>query len=191
MIHSNSSERNRLRRVLRARRRALSMGERRRAARRFARNLATALPARRYREVALYQASDGELDPLPALDHERFRRARQYLPVLDRVQRGRMRFYPWRRSQPLRANRFGIGEPRDKPRARAAWALDAILIPLVGFDDRSHRLGMGGGYYDRALADLERRPRRPRLIGVAYEFQRLPRLAEAAWDKPVDQVITD
>ncbi|HCI12149.1 MAG TPA: 5-formyltetrahydrofolate cyclo-ligase, partial [Alcanivorax sp.] len=41
--------------------------------------------------------------------------------------------------------------------------------PLVGFDDRGHRLGMGGGFYDRALADLARRPRRPRLIGVAFE----------------------
>ena len=78
-----------------------------------------------------------------------------------------------------------------RERARAAWALDAILVPLVGFDDRGHRLGMGGGVYDRALADLARRPRRPRLIGVAFEFQRQPRLREAAWDQPLDQVVTD
>ncbi len=190
MSHSDLSRRS-LRRSLRARRRAVPAGERRRAARRFADNLGRTLGPRRFRHVALYLAGDGELDPLPAMAQARFQNARLYLPALDRVQRGQMHFRLWRREQRLRANRFGIGEPPRRQRARAAWALDAILVPLVGFDDRGHRLGMGGGFYDRALQDLERRPRRPRLIGVAYEFQRLPRLANAAWDRPLDQVITD
>lgn len=183
--------RSQLRRSLRQQRRRLTPGQRRRAAQRFATNLAAGLAPRRFAEMAIYLAADGELDPVPALAHGRFQRGRWYLPVLDRVHRGRMRFYPWREEERLRANRFGIGEPHDKRRARATWALDAILVPLVAFDDRGHRLGMGGGFYDRVLADLERRPRRPRLIGVAYRFQRLPRLAEALWDKPLDQVITD
>ncbi len=58
---------------------------------------------------------------------------------------GHMHFRLWRTERRLRANRFGIGEPRRRERARAAWALDAILVPLVGFDDRGHRLGMGAG----------------------------------------------
>lgn len=180
-----------LRRELRARRRALSVGERRLAGRRFARNLRRDIGWRRVRDVAVYHAADGELDPLPALAQRRFQGARLYLPVLDRIYRGRLRFHLWRREKRLRANRFGIGEPRRLERARAAWALDAILMPLVGFDDQGHRLGMGGGFYDRTLADLTRRPRRPRLIGVAYGFQRLPRAPRAAWDRPVDRVITD
>ena len=139
-----------MRRALRARRRAVPAGARRRAVRGFARNLPGALGVRRFRHFGVYQAGDGELDPLPALKHSRFGEAALYLP-----------------------------------------ALDAILVPLVGFDDRGHRLGMGGGFYDRALADLARRPRRPRLIGVAFEFQRRPRLREAAWDQPLDQVVTD
>ena len=180
-----------LRRRLRAQRRALSAGQRRLAQRRFARNLSRALGPRRFGEVALYLAGDGELDPLPGLAAARFEGARLYLPALDRVRRGHMHFRLWRTERRLRANRFGIGEPRRRERARAAWALDAILVPLVGFDDRGHRLGMGGGFYDRALADLARRPRRPLLVGVAFRFQRLPRLAEAAWDRPLDRVITD
>src|SRR5699024_7215783 len=130
-------------------------------------NMRRHLEPRRFRHIAVYQARDGEMDPLPALSRHRFRGARLYLPVLDPVYRGRLRFHLWRQEERLRANRFGIGEPRHWQRGRAAWALDAILIPLVGFDDRGHRLGMGGGFYDRTLADLARRPRRPRLIGIA------------------------
>lgn len=180
-----------LRRRLRARRRSVPAGQRRRAERRFRRNLERGLGPRRVEHVALYLAGDGELDPLPGLAAPRFAGARLYLPALDRTRRGAMHFRPWRQEQRLRANRFGIGEPGRHERARAAWALDVILVPLVGFDDRGHRLGMGGGFYDRALNDLARRPRRPRLIGVAFEFQRLTRLDEADWDQPLDQVITD
>lgn len=178
-----------LRAELRARRRALSKGERHFAARRFARNLRRILPPGRRRHVALYLARDGELDPLPALIEAS--PSRLYLPVLDPIHRGRLQFLPWRPHDPLQANRYGIGEPRQQYGGRAAWTLDVILMPLVAFDDRGHRLGMGGGFYDRTLADLARRPRRPTLIGVAYGFQRLPRVPTAQWDQPVDQVITD
>lgn len=188
---SSEPSRKQMRRALRARRRAVPAGARRRATWGFARNLPGALGVRRFRHFGVYQAGDGELDPLPALAHSRFGGSVLYLPALDRVRRGQMHFRLWRRGGRLKANRFGIGEPRRRERARAAWALDAILVPLVGFDDRGHRLGMGGGFYDRALADLARRPRRPRLIGVAFEFQRRPRLREAAWDQPLDQVVTD
>lgn len=180
-----------LRRELRARRRALSVGERRLAGRRFARNLRRDIGWRRVRDLAVYHATDGELDPLPALGQRRFRGARLYLPVLDPIHHGRLRFHLWHRQRRLRRNRFGIGEPRRPERARSAWALDVMLMPLVGFDDDGHRLGMGGGFYDRTLADLHRRPRRPLLIGVAYGFQRLPRTPRARWDRPVDRVITD
>lgn len=180
-----------LRRQLRARRRAVSAGERRAAERRLGRNLRRALGPRRFTHVALYLAGDGELDPLPGLATPRFAGAKLYLPALDRTRRGEMHFRLWRQEQRLRANRFGIGEPNRRERARAGWALDLILVPVVGFDDRGHRLGMGGGFYDRALSDLARRPRRPLLIGVAFAFQRLPRLREAAWDRPLDQVVTD
>ncbi|MEO5343522.1 MAG: hypothetical protein H7842_09335, partial [Gammaproteobacteria bacterium SHHR-1] len=67
-----------------------------------------------------------------------------------------------------------------------------LLMPLVGFDDRLHRLGMGGGYYDRSFAFLRRgRWHRPRLLGVAHECQRLTRLQPKPWDLAMDALVTE
>ena len=85
-------------------------------------------------------------------------------------------------------NQYGIPEPVGTP-ACAAWQLDLILVPLVAFDDRGNRLGMGGGYYDRLLSGSEHWPRRPRLLGVAHACQRAEALPVEAWDMPLNDVI--
>jgi 5-formyltetrahydrofolate cyclo-ligase len=74
-----------------------------------------------------------------------------------------------------------------------AQELDLILMPLVGFDDRGNRLGMGGGFYDRSLEFLRHRQhwRKPHLLGIAYDFQRVNGLTADPWDVPLQGVITD
>ena len=65
---------------------------------------------------------------------------------------------------------------------------------LVAFDAAGNRLGMGAGYYDRALRRrLERSTpwRRPRLIGVAYACQQVPAIPASPWDVPLDLVVTE
>ena len=70
--------------------------------------------------------------------------------------------------------------------------LDLVLVPLVGFDGAGNRLGMGGGFYDRSFAFLgQRRWRRPRLVGVAFDLQRVDRLPRRAWDVPLDAVASE
>ena len=66
-------------------------------------------------------------------------------------------------------------------------------MPLVAFDDRGRRVGMGGGYYDRTFAARRGRRalRRPRLVGVAFGFQRRDALPGAAWDVPLDAAVTE
>ena len=66
-------------------------------------------------------------------------------------------------------------------------------MPLVAFDAQGNRLGMGGGFYDASLAYLRTRRafRKPKLIGVAYDFQHVATLPNELWDVPLDAVLTD
>jgi 5-formyltetrahydrofolate cyclo-ligase len=68
-----------------------------------------------------------------------------------------------------------------------------LLLPLVGFDETGNRLGMGGGYYDRTLSYLRQRKhwRRPRLVGIAHECQKVDALAPSPWDVPLDMIVTE
>ncbi len=74
----------------------------------------------------------------------------------------------------------------------ARW-LDLVFLPLVGFDARGMRLGMGGGYYDRAFAfrRVRRVWKKPLLIGFAYDLQRVPHLESAPHDVLLDAVVTE
>ena len=62
----------------------------------------------------------------------------------------------------------------------------------MAFDPRGNRLGMGGGFYDRAFARVLRaRPLRPRLVGLAHGFQQVDSLPAEPWDIPLDAIATD
>jgi 5-formyltetrahydrofolate cyclo-ligase len=71
--------------------------------------------------------------------------------------------------------------------------LDLVLVPLVGFDERGTRLGMGAGFYDRHFAFLRHRRtwHWPRLLGLAFDVQRVERLADAAHDVPLWGIVTE
>lgn len=184
--------RQQLRRDMRRRRQALSSAEQIAASHRFASRLSSSLTFRRARHIGLYLAADGELDPLPALLGAGNARRTFYLPVLPKHADAVLHFVRWIPGEPLIPNRYGIGEPAMQGRKLTPlWRLDLLLLPLVAFDDDGNRLGMGGGFYDRALAALQRQPKRPRLTGVAHRFQRTDKLVPAPWDQPLDMIITD
>jgi 5-formyltetrahydrofolate cyclo-ligase len=183
-----------LRRRLRAARRALSPSEQRAHADRVAARLARLTMLRKARRIALYWPADGELDPRPLLDRLISPRRRWYLPVLHPHAPGVLWFARLLPSDPLRPNRFGIPESGRRGRHLCrARALDLVLMPLVGFDDQCHRLGMGGGYYDRTFAFLRDRAHwhRPRLVGLAHECQQLEAIDQQPWDVPLDAIVTE
>ena len=86
-------------------------------------------------------------------------------------------------------NRFGIAEPPASNPHIQPEDIDAVLAPLVAFDDQGHRLGMGGGYYDRFLPRLNAGTP---LIGVAFACQQYEQpLPREAWDVPLHAVVTE
>lgn len=188
MSESKSSLRARLRR----RRRALTPAQQRRAAKEMARRVSREPFFLRARRVALYLANDGELDPALLLTRAAAVGKRTCLPVLDPLARRFLYFLPWRPGQPLTPNRYGIPEPRLGRGARLPpWSLDIVFFPLVGFDARGNRLGMGGGFYDRTFDPRRGGGRRPLLVGLAHDFQQVDALPADPWDVPLDAIATD
>ena len=113
-----------------------------------------------------------------------------YLPSIQPGQQ--LCFKPYQPASRMTANQYQIDEPISDQGSRTAAALDLLIIPLVGFDRTGNRLGMGGGYYDRHLAYRTSRLKPgPLLVGLAYEFQRQPRLASDRWDIPLDLIVSE
>jgi 5-formyltetrahydrofolate cyclo-ligase len=187
---SSSIERQVLRRELRTRRRAIQGTARLRAARLLARRVGAAHLLRPGRHIGLYLATPEEIDTSPLLALARARGCRIALPRIVSLRHDRMRFYDW--TGDVTRGAFGIREPRGN-RMRAARELDVVFLPLVGFDSRGNRIGMGRGFYDRHFAQRLRLPshRRPLLVGLAYDVQQVAALPRAAYDVPLDAIVTE
>ncbi|UEQ04308.1 5-formyltetrahydrofolate cyclo-ligase [Halomonas profundus] len=185
-----------LRRSLRHQRRALSEHEQRLAAQRLCQRLKTLPEIRRARRLSLYLPVNGEIDPTPLIPWLRQRNVNIYLPVLRPFSANRLWFVAYRTDTPMIKNRFGIWEPDVRFSAQRrnrlpAWALDTLIVPLVGFDANANRMGMGGGFYDRSLAFMHRPGPSPTLIGVAHACQQVASLPVEPWDVPLQVVVSD
>jgi len=183
------------RRRLRALRLALSPGERLAAERAIAAALRRLRVFRPGKRVAVYLAMRGEVSLETVLADAWSARTRLYAPSVTSRRRRAMVFVPLACGASMRAGCFGNREPLASADARMPpLHLDVVLMPLVGFDADGNRLGMGAGFYDRALRG-RRRPgrtwRRPRLIGIGFACQQLPRIEPSRWDVPLDLIVTE
>jgi 5-formyltetrahydrofolate cyclo-ligase len=143
---------------------------------------------------AAYLTNDGEIDPLPMMRVLIQRKRRCFLPIIVPLRRPLLRFGELKPNGRLKSNRFGILEPQVSPQASLKIGqLDWVFVPLVAFDRTGNRLGMGGGFYDATLDVLRHRRhgQRPRLIGLAHEFQRVKSLNVDSWDVPLHGIVTD
>ena len=186
-----SAERRALRREMRRRRRALNEADRHAAARALSRRLAGSGWFINSRTIAVYLPNDGEIGLLPLVVRAWSMGKRTYLPKLFGP---KLWFLPFHARSTLAGNRFSIPEPVEPARRRIPpMSLDLVLFPLVAFDGTGNRLGMGGGYYDRTFEAVRRRAvrRGPKLVGVAYELQKVDSLPAADWDVPLDAVVTE
>ena len=188
---SSAEARRALRKVLRARRRAITPEFRAKAARQVARNVDRMFRLRPGLRVAIYASFPEELDSAPLIRLARKRGCRIFLPRID-TRTISMKFVEATLGAHETVNHLGIVEPKGTKPIRARW-LDLVLLPLVGFDAHGMRLGMGGGYYDRTFAYKNRHTawRRPRLVGVAYSFQQVPSIGREWHDVPLNAVVTE
>ncbi len=95
-----------------------------------------------------------------------------------------MAFHAWTPQTAMISDRYGIPIPAE-PRELLP---DVLLVPLVAFDAAGYRLGYGGGYFDRTLAQLSPAPL---TIGVGYELGRVDSILPEAHDIPLDRIVTE
>ncbi len=141
-------------------------------------------------EIACYIASPIEVDT--SIVFERCWRAgkRIYAPVVGRG--SSMRFVETRPQTPLVRNRFGLWEPAFGEEI-SAQNLKVVVTPTVAFDEHRVRIGTGGGYFDRAFRALRNRQRwlPTKLIGFAFDCQKVEEIRANPWDIPLYRVLTE
>ncbi|SES68622.1 5-formyltetrahydrofolate cyclo-ligase [Thalassotalea agarivorans] len=142
--------------------------------------------------IALYLASDGELDLSPFINWCWQQGKTLYLPVIHPFSKGYLLFLAFRKNEQLVNNKYGIKEPKlSVCNVLPMESLDVMLTPLVAFDDKGNRLGMGGGYYDRTLQQWHYGGL-PQLsvVGVAHDCQLVEHVPIDSWDIPIPTIIT-
>ena len=135
------------------------------------------------RIVSAYWPFRGEPDLRPLLDAVSRAGGRTALPVV--VEKARpLAFHFWQPGEALSRGVWNIPVPAE---ARPCLP-DIVLAPVVGYDPACYRLGYGGGFFDRTLAAL---PRRPRVIGVGYSGARLATIYPQLHDIAMDMIVTE
>ena len=171
-------------------RRGLPKSERARASARICERVVASREFHSSKDIACYLPMQDEVDTRDIIERAWCANKRIFVPVL----RGpaEMVFCEMNADTELERNRLGIWEPARgfliDPRQ-----LDIVITPTVAFDTNAHRIGMGSAYYDRCFAHLKMRKNwiKPKLIGVAFDCQKVEEIAPSPWDIPLYRVITE
>ncbi len=184
-----------LRKSLRRQRLSLSIHTRRRTEQAVVSHIRRQPNFANAQRVGLYLDAFGEV-PTGALIQLCFKlRKAVYLPVVRSVNQplswSRITRHQWQNQRMIK-HRFGMKQPLMQ-RGVSVKVLDCLFMPLVGFDLKGHRLGMGGGFYDRTLASCAatgKQRTKPWRIGIAYDFQSVDKLHSNHWDIPLHAIVT-
>lgn len=171
------------RQALRAERMALDPDTLERFRERMDRHLEFGFPHLAEGRVAFCWPYQSEYDARPLTERLRARGAITLLPVVV-APRTPLIFREWHPGVHLARGVLGIPFPD----TGESLVPDAVLLPMVGYDDAGYRLGYGGGFFDRTLAAL---PRKPLVIGVVHEFAHLPTIYPQSWDISTDYIVTE
>ncbi|MBA6416812.1 5-formyltetrahydrofolate cyclo-ligase [Colwellia sp. 6M3] len=157
------------------------------------------------KNIAVYLANDGELDPMLFIHWCWQQNKNIYLPVIHPFSPGNLLFLHYHQNSEMQSNKYGILEPKlDVRLIKSINDIDIIFTPLVAFDLTGNRLGMGGGFYDRTLSAwfkhyryvdeeknaYERKLTKPYPIGLAHDIQLIDAIPSQLWDIPLPEIVT-
>lgn len=178
-----------LRTLIRTRRKALSKDKQQQASKLLVQQLSTHNKVQSAQTIALYLANDGELDPMPFIKWCWQHNKRVYIPILHPFCSGHLLFLLYEQNSTMIKNIYGIDEPLlDVTKVCPLNQLDVLCTPLVAFDNAGARLGMGGGFYDRTLANWQQHHVYP--LGIAHDCQQVDKIPVEDWDIPLPEIIT-
>ena len=141
--------------------------------------------------IGAYWPIHGEFDPLPALHRwkedgeliDQPEPRRIGLPVVNK-ERKTLTFHAWYPGCPMEEDAYGIPKPKDTE----VIVPTVLFVPCVGYGPGGHRLGYGGGFYDRTLATLQPHPY---TVGLGFTHGFLEDLEPEPHDLPLDAILND
>lgn len=136
--------------------------------------------------VSAFWPLDGEIDTRPLMTRLHEKGCKMALPVMQGPGKPLL-FRAWQPGDELRVAAFDTREPSDDEPLREP---SVVLVPMLAFDRAGFRLGYGGGFYDRTLAQF--RERRDILaIGIAFAGQEVDAVPRGPFDQRLDWVVTE
>lgn len=152
-------------------------------------HLSVLVKSRQSHSIAAFWPFNGEPDITPLFRQWLAEGIQIALPVVSGSNDHTMKFLAYHPDTALVKNRYGIPEPAGSEQVSIS-GYDLLVLPLVGYDRRGNRLGMGSGYYDRHLASVRKMPA-PLRVGIAYSQQELDSIGENSWDIPLHGVVNE
>jgi 5-formyltetrahydrofolate cyclo-ligase len=186
------TEKKRIRRLIRTRRKQLSSLQQQNAALQLSHKLLNKVQPNHHKRIALFLSMDGEINTQPAIEALWQAQVEVYVPVIHPFNSQQMLFIRYQKQTPLIRSPLGMMEPAlDCSQVCPLAELDIIFTPLVAFDVQGNRLGMGGGFYDRTLQyHYQQQRTTPQVIGIAHDCQKVDSLPTEPWDIPLREIIT-
>jgi 5-formyltetrahydrofolate cyclo-ligase len=153
---------------------------------RVAKHFLAAIPLPPGVVVSGYAPLNSEIDPLPLLTTLAKRGHPIALPFVEAAGQP-LRLKRWLPGDRLVAGQFGTRSPAIEAENLTP---DILMVPLVAYDAGGHRLGRGGGFYDRTIAEL-RGAGMVLTVGIAFAAQRVPAVPREAHDQRLDWIVTE
>lgn len=178
--------RSQLRQSMRLKRQSLTADQQAQAAESIIPQALSLIESYQASHIAFYLPFNGEISPLPLMEQLLKLGTKLYLPILHPFTSDQLLFLNYDCKTSLKFNRLGIQEPvLDVRNIIPLQELEMIFTPLVACDKAGNRLGMGGGFYDRTLAQAQHLIS----VGLAHECQQVEQLPIESWDMPLDHII--